>query len=69
MVAKFLFVSLTIPFSLENRTRNISTHAKMYLQRVGRGIHSLGKYLLSNYGLCQILFIVESVLNQAKICI
>lgn len=57
------------PFPLENRLRNISTCARMYLHRVGSGIHSFGKYLLSNSGPCQTLFPAESKSNKAKICL
>lgn len=41
----------------------------MYLPRAGSGIHSFGKYLLSNSGPCQMLFPVESKSNKAKICL
>ena len=54
-------------FVLEKRLRNISNHARMYLHRVSSGIHSLEKYLLSNYSQCQTLFPVESKSNKAKI--
>lgn len=65
--AYILFASPSTPFPLENRLRNISVHARMYLHRVGSGIHSFGKYLLSNSGPCQILFPAESKSDKAKI--
>lgn len=68
-VAYIIFCLLTSSFLLENRLRNISRHARMYLHRVGSVIHSFGKYLLSNYGQCQMLFPVESKSNKAKICL
>lgn len=66
--AYILFTSLSILFPLENRLGHNPSCAGKYLHRVGSGIHSFGKYLLSNYSQCQTLFPAESKLDKAEIC-